>query len=199
MRQHAATRSFFFWTINIFFGILILMENNNFANQPVKPPPPFNLPGEIKPPILPPQDAKSVKMVKKVNSKNIFLYIILFIIGLALTKYAFDLFIPKQPKSSVSAPQSSAAKLVQQANPPLWTEQKENQSVVDVKKKIAKVITPFILSGIFFSGSQSYCIINDKVLAKGDLLENAQVIRIYPEEVELLVNDKPLKINLRGK
>ncbi len=197
------------------------MENNKekinpFTNQPVPPPsslkpsPPFNLPGETKPPIQVQEDPKKDKPTKKFDFKAFFLYVILIGLGIVLAKYALDFFVPKQQKSNTLQSHSSANKpLIEpliklipgklQANSQSSLKAKDNQPLLTIKKKINQAINPYILSGIFSSGEQSYCIINDKILMQGDSIEEAKVTRIDPSEVELQLNNKSIKLNLRGK
>jgi len=187
---------------------------NPFTNQPIIPPtPPFNPPGEIKP-VIPAQkkEVKPEKPVNKFDFKIIFLYVVLIGLGVVLAKYAFDFFTPKQPNSASPQPKNIVSKLVahplikivsekkQAVTSPLSSVgTKENQPLISIKKKPVPAATPYTLSGIFFSGSQSYCIINDKILEKGDLIEGAKLIRIDPEEVELQLESKTIKLNLRGR
>jgi hypothetical protein len=200
----------------VFFVILIPMEEdyknniNPFTNQPILPGnPPFNPPGETKPPAPEQKTAKPEKPAGKFDFKIVFLYIILISLGIILAKYAFDFFAPKQPQTGS---QNAANKPVHQpfikfvpSNQKLTgggsqTEaKKETQPLISLKKKINQAVNPYSLSGIFYSGNQSYCIINDKVLGVGDTVESAKVVRIDTGEVELQLNDKSIKLNLRGK
>jgi hypothetical protein len=205
---------YFFLYKKIFFVILSFMDEyknnvNPFTNQPIIPPnPPFNPPGEAKPPA---PEKEAAKPVKKFGFKILFLYIILVALGGVLAKYSFDFFAPKKQANS-SAPrfQSVTSKPASQplirfipsktqAAPSSAAEKKQEQPLVSIKKKINQTMNPYDLSGIFFSGAQSYCIINDKVLGIGDSVEGAKVVRIDPDEVELQLNDKSIKLNLRGK
>ncbi len=182
---------------------------NPFTNQPRPPTLPFNPPGEIKP-VIP--EAKLDKPVNKFDFKIFFLYVVLIGLGAALAKYAFDFFTPKQSKSAASQLQNAINKPVAQplikfvpgkqhvATPPLpAVEKKKDQSLISIKKKVTPTVNPYTLSGIFFSGNQSNCIINDKILEQGDSVEGAKVIRIDPEEVELQLEGKTIKLNLRGR
>ncbi len=196
------------------------MENeknkiNPFTNQPVipAPTPTPSLQGEIKK-ISPEQkEAKSDKPVSKFDFKIVFLYLILLGLGIILAKYAFDFFVPGHPKPTGQQPQKSVIKaashpfikLVPKKQPATTitpapaAAKKEEQPFLSIKKKINQTVTPYVLSGIFSSGDKSYCIINDKILEQGDLIENAKVTRISLDEVELQLNEKSIKLNLRGK
>ena len=201
-----------------FFVILICMDEyknnlNPFTNQPILPPtPPFNPPGEAKPPVEVKKEIKPAKPVKKFDFKIIFLYIVLLSLGAVLAKYAFDFFVPKQPNPSTPQLKSVTAKPASQpfirivagkqqssAASSASSGKKENQPLLSLKKKINQTVSPYNLSGIFSSESKSYCIVNDKILEIGDTVEGAKVVRIDPDEVELQLNDNSIKLNLRGK
>ncbi|MCX5707405.1 MAG: hypothetical protein NTY14_00245 [Candidatus Omnitrophica bacterium] len=188
---------------------------NPFTNQamPANPPTPaFNPQGETKPPLdqLQPEPLGS-KPAAKLDFKIVFLYIILAALGGVAAKYSLDFFAPKKPKPSTPqlinvnskpasqplikfVPGKQAASQVSGAQ-----EKKGDQPLFSLKKKIDQTVNPYTLSGIFFSGNQNYCIINDKVLGEGDSVEGARVTRISTEDVELQLNDKTIKLNLRGK
>jgi len=189
---------------------------NPFTNQamPAQPPPSsFNPPGEIKPPVnQQPADVKPIKPASKLDFKVIFLYILLIGIGAILAKYALDFFIQKPSASSSSSSQNAAKKsgigsLIKfspgkqqtSAAGTVNEDKKGNLPFIALKKKINQTVNPYILSGIFFSGERNYCIINDKVLEEGDSIESAKVVRISTDEVELQLNEKTLKLNLRGR
>jgi hypothetical protein len=185
---------------------------NPFTNQPILPPnPPFNPPGEAKPPVELKKEIKPAKPANKFDLKIIFLYLVLISLGGVLAKYAFDFFVPKQPKPSTLQSKSAAnkpagqpfIKIVAGKQPSTASSadagKKQEQPFLSLKKKINQTVNPYNLSGIFASGSKSYCIVNDKVLGLGDTIEGAKVVRIDTDEVELQLNDKSIKLNLRGK
>ncbi len=185
---------------------------NPFTNQPITPLPLSPAPGEIKNISPASKEAKPDKPVSKLDLKIIFLYIILIGIGIILAKYAFDFFAPGQAKPTGPQSQKTAVKASshpfiklipkkqQVTTPPApAAAKKEDQPLLSIKKKINQTVTPYVLSGIFSSGDKSYCIINDKILEQGDSIEGAKVIRISLDEVELQINDKSIKLNLRGK
>mgnify|MGYP003394695586 CR=1 FL=1 len=185
---------------------------NPFTNQPIPPPPAFNPPGELKPVITPQEKVKPNKPVNKFDFKTIFLYVVLIGLGAVLANYAFNFFTPKHSKSAAPQFQNAISKPVAQplikfipgkqhaATPPLpAVEKKKDQPLISIKKKVTPAVNPYTLSGIFFSGNQSSCIINDKILELGDSVEGAKVIRIDPEEVELQLESKTIKLNLRGR
>jgi hypothetical protein len=188
---------------------------NPFTNQaiPAKPPTPaFNPPGEIPASAIPPKPeaAPSAKPAGKFDFKVIFLYVLLIAVGGVLAKYAFDFFVPKKPKPetpqlinvNAKQPHQPLFKVVpgkQAAPASAGEDKKEDQSLFSLKKKITQTVNPYNLSGIFFSGDKNYCIINDKVVGEGDTVEGAKVTRISAEDVELQLNDKTIKLNLRGR
>ena len=189
---------------------------NPFTNQsmPAQPPSPsFNPPGEIKPPVnQQPADVKPIKPASKLDFKVIFLYILLIGIGAILAKYALGFFVQKPSTSGSSSSQNAAKKtgigsLIKftpgkqqtSAAGTVSADKKGNLPFIALKKKINQTVNPYILSGIFFSGERNYCIINDKVLEEGDSIESAKVVRINTDEVELQLNEKTLKLNLRGR
>jgi hypothetical protein len=189
---------------------------NPFTNQPMPanpPTPPFNPPGETKPPLdrLQPEPP-AAKPAGKFDLKIVFLYVLLIALGGVAAKYSLDFFAPKKPKPVTpqlinvnSKPASRPLiKFVppgkQAASPASGTQEKKGDtSMFSLKKKIDQTVNPYNLSGIFFSGNQNYCIINDKVLGEGDSVEGARVTRISTEDVELQLNDKTIKLNLRGR
>ncbi|MFH0828365.1 MAG: hypothetical protein V1919_04280 [Candidatus Omnitrophota bacterium] len=185
---------------------------NPFTNQPITPTPLSPSQGKIKniSPAL--KETKADKPVSKLDLKIVFLYIILLGLGWILAQYAFDFFAPGRakptgPQSQKAAVKASSHPLIklipkkQQANTPPAPAagKKEDHPLLSIKKKINQTVTPFVLSGIFSSGEKSYCIINDKILEQGDSIEGAKITRINLDEVELQLNDKSLKLNLRGK
>jgi hypothetical protein len=190
---------------------------NPFTNQAMPPNPPtpaFNPPGEMKPPVPAPKDEfKPAKPAAKFDFKIITLYILLIAIGGILAYYAFNFFAPKPVKPTtpqlinVNAKPASQPLIrfvpgkQQQSSAQAAAEDKKNndQPLSAIRKKINQSVTPYTLSGIFFSGDQNYCIINDKVLGEGDSVEGAKVTRISTEDVELQLNDKTIKLNLRGR
>jgi hypothetical protein len=133
-------------------------------------------------------------------------------VGGVAAKYSLDFFAPKKPPKPVT-PQLINVNAKPASQPLIkfipskkadsqvsgTPEKKVDLSVFSLKKKIDQTVNPYTLSGIFFSGNQNYCIINDKVLGEGDSIEGARVTRISTEDVELQLNDKTIKLNLRGK
>lgn len=184
---------------------------NPFTNQamPPKQPPAaaFNPPGEIKPPVIaPPADGQPIKPANKFDFKITFLYILLIGIGAVLAKYAFDFFVPKPQKPTTpqlinvnSKPASQPLIKLTPGKQQTAAGKTGNQPLVSLKQKINQSVNPYTLSGIFFSGDRNFCIINDKVLEEGDSIDGAKVIRVSTDEVELQVNEKTLKLNLRGR
>jgi hypothetical protein len=186
--------------------------NQAMPNNPTTPA--FNPPGEIPPPVAQPKpEALPAKPASKFDFKVIFLYILLVAIGGIAAKYAFDFFAPKKPKPvtpvmiNVNSKPASQPLIrfvppggKQAATSASGAEEKSNeQPLFSLKKRITQTVNPYNLSGIFFSGDKNYCIINDKVLGEGDFVEGAKVTRISAEDVELQINDKTIKLNLRGK
>jgi hypothetical protein len=182
----------------------------------------FNPPGEIKaPPPLAQAEVKPAKPASKFDFKIVFLYIILIGLGTVLAKYAFDFFVPKKTKpetpqlinvnaKTAPAPAPASHPFIKfvpgkektqpaSASAPAATGQKSELPLLSIKKRLTQTVNPYTLSGIFFSGDKNFCIINDKVLAEGDSIEGAKVIQISTDEVELQLNDKSIKLNLRNK
>ena len=185
---------------------------NPFTNQPIKPTPVIPPQEELKNASSSQKGTKPDKPAGKFDFKTFFIYIILIGLGIILTKYAFDFFAPGRAKTTGAQSQKTAVKASspplfklipkkQQTAPPVVSApaQKENQPLLSIKKKFNQAVTPFILSGIFSSGEKSYCIINDKILEQGDSIDGARITRISIDEVELQLNDKSIKLNLRGK
>jgi hypothetical protein len=52
-----------------------------------------------------------------------------------------------------------------------------------------------VLNGVFFSEDQGYALINNRILKKGDTIEDARITDIQAEEVELEIKGKKLKLS----
>jgi len=123
------------------------------------------------------------------RSKPYLIYILILVSGLALSQFIFHLLgekakpapaikIPPVPKPLVAETktqiQNSETKPItpQVFFAPLLTQQK-------------KAPESFVLNGIFFSGNDSYALINNQIVRVGDAVDNALVKVIASNYVEL--------------
>jgi type II secretory pathway component PulC len=66
---------------------------------------------------------------------------------------------------------------------PLSTEMQKSAAAETKKGKQPRL--SFILNGVFFSQDKGYALINNKIVEEGDIVEEATVMRITLDEVEL--------------
>lgn len=53
----------------------------------------------------------------------------------------------------------------------------------------------FTLNGVFFSGSEGYALINNRVVRNGDVIDGATVVRISLDEVDLELGGNSIKLS----
>jgi len=155
----------------------------------------------VNPPVSPENEKETLKKSRKpaIDIKLLLLYGLLVIIGIVAAKYALDFFMPKKPA------QGTAQAGKKNFMPPFITvvgDQKggatQEKGLLSIKKKSPTAPSgPFTLTGIYFSGDKGYCIINNKILEEGQEVDGAKIVAISLEEVELQMQGKSIRLNLR--
>lgn len=93
------------------------------------------------------------------------------------------------PPAEANIPQTQAGKNKTEITQPL---------VVSPPQKA--VLPPLILNGVFFSGNESYALINNQIVKEGDVIAAATVVRITLEAVTLEANGSRFELpNLASK
>jgi hypothetical protein len=172
-------------------------KNSEFANQSMPPAPPPIAASAAKP-AEPEKKAQPQK--PKFNLSLFILYALLTCLGVVIAKYAYDFFMP--------APPSVAGKPSKSVLPPLvkvvsdqksGSQDAQGKPLVAIKKRTGTAPGSFTLSGIYFEGETGYCIVNDKILEVGSTIEGATVTSIGPDAVELMLNNKLIRLTIRTK
>ena len=151
----------------------------------------------VTPPVSVEEKAAQEKPRKpKPDIKLIALYGLLIVIGIVATKYAMDFFMPKKPAQQDGQAEKKAVL------PPFITvasddQKSQEKGLVSIKKRANAPSGPFTLTGIYYSGDKGYCIINNKILEEGQEVDGAKVVKISLEEVELQMEGKSIRLNLR--
>lgn len=56
-----------------------------------------------------------------------------------------------------------------------------------------------VLNGVFSSGNEGYCLINNQIAKVGDVIDGAKVLRINPDNVELERDGVPIKLKTSSR
>ena len=141
----------------------------------------------INPDAQPPQQNKN----KKSSFKVYLLYILILAIGVFAANIFFKFFLGPSHGPSLKTPAALAL-------PPVINATEQLKSENQAANTTVKEETPapsLALSGTFFSADKGYALINNKILAEGDSIEGATVVRIGMDEVELKFKDSTIKIS----
>jgi hypothetical protein len=72
----------------------------------------------------------------------------------------------------------------------------QTSASVETKMETQKEIPPALtLNGVFFSGSEGYALINNRVVKKGDKIDGATVVQIFLDEVDLEFGGSVIKLS----
>lgn len=121
---------------------------------------------------------------------SFFVYIIMAILGILLASLIF-LFFTK-PKRIIPPP--SPISLVSPKN--TLEIKKEEIKPIEEKELIQK-IPSFSLSGILYSDTEKWVMINNRILKEGDTIQGAKVIRISEDGAELDLEGEKIFLRLR--
>jgi hypothetical protein len=181
------------------------MENTNIPKPDL---PQIQIP---KPEIQKPEAQKPEAQAKpgKSKLKTYFLYVLVAGVGIIIAKFAFD-FLGKGFKLplqiAVSSKKPGLLPLIKITPPPATAPAalapvapKNTEPFSAIKKKVQQTVTPYILNGVYFSQGKSYALINNQIVEEGDRIEEATVVKISLETVELQVKDRTVKLTIRGK
>jgi hypothetical protein len=145
---------------------------------------------------------------KQKQAKRIYLvYILALGVGIFLAKFALDRLTPKAKFTPREKEVSSPVEIPAQTQPPApevaslrgeslplsSTEEANLAPQVSEEKKPLPVLS---LSGIFYDEQQSYALINNQIVKKGDLVGGAKVVDITASNVDLEFEGEPIKLKL---
>lgn len=129
-------------------------------------------------------------------------FIILAFIA-ALAVLAVNLFLRAMPRHSLPKPAPDSQHLPQTTpQPPAQPQAAETPAVVPPAEpvpapepEVQKPQPPdLVLNGVFVSEQESYALINNRIVRKGEQIEGATVVRIGMDEVELDFEGSPIKL-----
>jgi hypothetical protein len=147
---------------------------------------------------------KKVEKIKQKNSyrnypflKNTLMYILLLATGLFAAGILFRILSParKSPADSIEN-KSTAAQQVLSAQPLLPQERKPQTlfQKEDEKKNIP--LPRLFLNGIFMDKACPYVLINNTILKKGDVIQEAKVISIESDKVKLDFKGRTIELQM---
>ncbi|MDD5347544.1 MAG: hypothetical protein PHT59_02915 [Candidatus Omnitrophica bacterium] len=155
--------------------------------------PPLSGPGKV------PQQAPAKQ---KPDLKVFVLYALLACVGVVAAKYAYDFFMPGKTVAGKPAAKSFLPPLIKVVSDKPGSGSSvstdEQKPLLTIKKHTQSAGT-LTLSGIYFEGDKGYCIINDKILDEGSTIDGATVTKIGTDAVELMLNDKVIRLTIRTK
>ncbi len=146
---------------------------------------------------------------KILNTKPIFIYVGIVVIGLLVAQVLFKFFTPAAApavklKVNVTALKTAAQQHAQQHAqqqpqqqllPQAQPQQTQSQPLPQSQEQPA-VMPSLVLNGIFFTGNDGYCLINNQILKAGDEIEGVVVEKINEQEVELSNRGTTIKLSL---
>lgn len=129
---------------------------------------------------------------KKPSPKRIslFIYIIMVILGILLAKPILTFFTKPKKITPPSFPISSLPSEI-----PLKIKKEEITPIEE--KKLPKEIPSFSLTGILYSDTERWVMINNRILREGDTIEGAEVIQISDSGVELNFEGEKIFLKLK--
>jgi len=141
-----------------------------------------------------------VENKKIANTKPIFIYVGIVVIGLLVAQVLFKFFTPASApaaklKVNVTALKAIAQQQSQQLLPQAQPQQTQPQPLPQLQEQPA-VMPSLVLNGIFFTGNDGYCLINNQILKAGDEIEGVVVEKINEQEVELSNRGTTIKLSL---
>ena len=141
-----------------------------------------------------------VENKKIANTKPIFIYVGIVVIGLLVAQFLFKFFTPASVpaaklKVNVTALKATAQQQSQQLLPLAQPQQTQPQPLPQSQEQPA-VMPSLVLNGIFFTGNDGYCLINNQILKAGDEIEGVVVEKINEQEVELSNKGTTIKLSL---
>jgi len=130
--------------------------------------------------------------------KPVFLYLGIAVIGVLLAQFLFNFFAPSAPSSKKLKVNVTALKVtpsVKQQAPleKVVTQPQAAQQTVPVAQA---ELPSLVLNGIFSTGNEGYCLINNQILKVGDEIEGLVVEKIKDQEVELSNKGTIIKLSL---
>lgn len=135
--------------------------------------------------------------IHKDKRKRYAVYALAICLGIAFSHIIFSILghgkkplalPPLKPAAQPPAPALPSASSAEVALP-------EKESIFSRKKPLDSLV----LNGIFFSQDVGYALINNRILKKGDTIEDALITRIDSEEVEFDVKGKKLRLSTQTR
>ncbi len=118
------------------------------------------------------------------------LYGLILVIGIILSNYVFNLIRINTAAKQNLKKTSPTVTVLTNISLPSKTETKNEitstSSPLNAEPEIKpKAEVNFVLNGIFFSGNDTYALINNQIVRNGDLIEGAKIIKITVKTVEI--------------
>ncbi|MDD5594893.1 MAG: type II secretion system protein N [Candidatus Omnitrophica bacterium] len=143
-----------------------------------------------------------VENKKILNTKPIFIYLGIVVIGLLVAQVLFKFFTPAAVPAAKLKVNVTALKTAQQAPQQQVLSQTQTQQTSPQAQQIQPqppepvAMPSLVLNGIFFTGNDGYCLINNQILKVGDEIEGVVVEKIKEQEVELSNKGTTIKLSL---
>ncbi|MDD5653950.1 MAG: type II secretion system protein N [Candidatus Omnitrophica bacterium] len=134
--------------------------------------------------------------------KPVFLYLGIAVAGVLLAQFLFNLLAPSAPASAklkVKVTALKAKPTVKQQAPveKIATQPQPQPQAAQQTAPVAQAELPsLVLNGIFSTGNEGYCLINNQILKVGDEIEGLIVEKIRDQEVELSNKGTIIKLSL---
>jgi len=131
------------------------------------------------------------------QAKRIYLvYILVLCVGIFLAKFLLARFTPKAEVSISEKKASSPVEIPAQTQPPAPEAASEETNLSPQVSEEKKPLPVLSLSGIFYDEQQSYALINNQIVKKGDSVGGAKVVEITASRVDLEFEGEPIKLKL---
>ena len=122
----------------------------------------------------------------KSKPKIYLVFALMVCLGLFVANIFYEWLIPK--------PLLNTTDIVTGGRPLI--DKKQTSASVETKMETQKEIPPALtLNGVFFSGSEGYALINNRVVKKGDKIDGATVVQIFLDEVDLEFGGSVIKLS----
>ncbi|MDD2752907.1 MAG: hypothetical protein PHN59_07215 [Candidatus Omnitrophica bacterium] len=112
--------------------------------------------------------------------KPVFLYLGIAVIGVLMAQFLFNFFAPSAPVNKLKV-KVTALKTTQPPKEQLVARQPQPAQTQPQEVELPSLV----LNGIFSTGNEGYCLINNQILKVGDEIEGLVVEKIKDQEVEL--------------
>lgn len=142
--------------------------------------------------------AGPVKSPKR-KPRNYLLYALVIFAVIFIANIFYDRLFEAGPvKSKVTTRNANLSKEAKSV-PSTSKNGPDNPPLERISEPVKEAVSSFTLNGVFFSGNEGYALINNRIVKEGDKIEEATVIKITLDEVELKYDSSTIKLSSNTK